>query len=536
MNPFTTSNKRDIIPPAAFAANTGLAAMPNPQDKTRLQRAMGKVLDVVFGAPDSSPAPLPHRSGVDIDARAARPAKGVVLLNAISQAIAEFHYNEVRPYRDATPNLVFQLQQVCLIRTADNMALVQDFGRLRSEQRVTIVKSKVKEFEGFDLSELSDVRITDELSCSADPVMVVAGEGAQRMALRVEFHGEFIDLPAPATKPQGVAQANHQPSLLSSQTQTLLVPSEVARPSRVATLVPYPVAPEKPTLMVLTVQEPGQPERQVNLGKFPFSIGRGEDCDLVLTNGYASRMHLTLIHDTQSHSFRVMDQSTAGTLLGTRALARQEQVALPHGACLVLAPSAPDGGIQLRIQILAPKVAGPVQPKQPETSPVRADNPVSGARQGAAPHAATLVVNREPAAAAGTLVQRTEPPLHLQDLKSLPLARLRVRTDGGESQFFDLTDLPFEIGREPADDNCYCIEERHAKVSRLHLRITKQQAGVFVVQNLAHGSNGTWSAGERQGERFTIKAVAPGSKDGWVFLGDKSLSHLSAAVRLEQLT
>jgi hypothetical protein len=74
--------------------------------------------------------------------------------------------------------------------------------------------------------------------------------------------------------------------------------------------------------------------------------------------------------------------------------------------------------------------------------------------------------------------------------------------------------------------------------SRQHLRITKFQAGAFTIQNLAVSANGTWGAGEKLGARFTLLPCtpgAPGSNDGTVILGERSLGQQSVALRLELL-
>ncbi len=102
----------------------------------RLLRVVQGVLDVMFGAPDDDAtatgmAGAGGHDNVQVDLRPARTPRGELLLNALSQAIAEYHYTFLRPYRRYSPEFTFQLHQVCLVRTPDNMALLAEFDRWR---------------------------------------------------------------------------------------------------------------------------------------------------------------------------------------------------------------------------------------------------------------------------------------------------------------------------------------------------------------------------------------------------------------------
>ena len=73
--------------------------------------------------------------------------------------------------------------------------------------------------------------------------------------------------------------------------------------------------------MWLTVREPGGPERRVEVGPGSFSVGRGDDCDLVLADLKASRRH-ALIEGRPDGSFTVRDlASTNGTVVNGRRIA-----------------------------------------------------------------------------------------------------------------------------------------------------------------------------------------------------------------------
>lgn len=148
------------------------------------------------------------------------------------------------------------------------------------------------------------------------------------------------------------------------------------------------------------------------------------------------------------------------------------------------------------------------------------------------------------AVAAATLVaepvSRGQRPATLMDEQApsakarLPLARLRLTTADGQEQLIDITQLPFEIGREPELDAACTVPETAARVSRVHLRLEKMQAGALLVHNTAHQRSGTWCGSEKLGERFTLTPVPPQSKGGWHILGERNLGAHSVAMRIEQ--
>lgn len=115
-----------------------------------------------------------------------------------------------------------------------------------------------------------------------------------------------------------------------------------------------------------------------------------------------------------------------------------------------------------------------------------------------------------------------------------PLARLRLTTHDGHEQLVDITQLPFEIGREPEIDAACTVPEAAARVSRVHLRLEKMQAGALLVHNTAHHRSGTWCGGDKLDERFTLTPVPLQSKGGWHILGERNLGANSVAMRIEQ--
>lgn len=147
--------------------------------------------------------------------------------------------------------------------------------------------------------------------------------------------------------------------------------------------------------------------------------------------------------------------------------------------------------------------------------------------------AATLVATpvRPPFQGAATLVD----PSALRPRAATVLARLRLADHQGQEQVFDITRLPYEIGREPelpGNESC-AVPAQAIRVSRVHLRLEKMQGGAIVVNNLAHQRSGTWSNGECLDEHFTLVPVSAQSRHGWHILGERELGAQSVAMRIE---
>lgn len=207
------------------------------------------------------------------------------------------------------------------------------------------------------------------------------------------------------------------------------------------------------------------------------------------------------------------------------------------------------------VELPEPAVA-PVPEPAPAPAPIpvtprhQADTPSPAYEPTDIPHAAHTMAQdlperlRTQQAAAATLVaepiSRGQRPATLIDdapappKARLPLARLRLAMADGQEQLIDITELPFEIGREPELEAACTVPEAAARVSRVHLRLEKMQAGALLVHNPAHQRSGTWCSGEKLDERFTLTPVPQQSKSGWHILGERNLSANSVAMRIEQ--
>jgi pSer/pThr/pTyr-binding forkhead associated (FHA) protein len=161
-------------------------------------------------------------------------------------------------------------------------------------------------------------------------------------------------------------------------------------------------------LMWLTVREPGAAERRVEVGPGAFSVGRGDECDLVLADVKASRQH-ALIEGHTDGSFTVRDlASTNGTVVDGRRIAaavglHDGEHILIGGTTLTVAevnarrltPPAAERPTRVRNEPAAAASLAP-HPGQPEMLP-----PVSA-------RAKTPAAADSPPASAGT--QRAVPP------------------------------------------------------------------------------------------------------------------------------
>lgn len=525
------------------------AQNPSNAGRGRLTAVFGAIKNIVLGEADPAPrSRAAARAEVEGDLMPSKAPKGNLIANALADAIGKFRIEEVIPYRAYTPEEVYQVQQVCIIETAENIALLSDFGRQRRDQRARMVKAVFKDFPEFDLSQLAEVRIVQAASNEQDPVCIVAGHGPQRARIAFEFLGEFVNPAEQAAEATHYGEPTKAAKLVQRPSQVgTVLPQPAIKPSGVATVLP-PASDKaaKPVTLVLHISEPGKPERSVSHCNFPVRIGRSEESDVVVEHAPVSRTHIVIVQDASSGHLRVVDQSRVGTLLGTRALAKGEEVSLADGAVLTLAPTDATGNVVIRVDVPRANVKAEAKPdanpyadldimqaRAPARGPAQADVPAPRA------YAQTVFTGKAGGGAPATLLARHQPTLYIDSIEAKPIARVHLLYGDGARQVQDITELPFDIGRAPEqDDNSACVSAAAPKVSRQHLRITKFQAGAFTVQNLAVSANGTWGTGEKLGARFTLLPCtpgAPGSKDGTVILGERSLGQQSVAVSLELL-
>ena len=515
-----------------FAHTSPVGADPaKPAAKGRLHVVFDALRDMVLGETDPSPATQhgarrQSRDAIDVELLPAKSPKGALVANALAEAIGQFRYEEVLPHRDYSPEDVYQVHQVCIIETPENVDLLANFSRQGRDQRSRVVKKVFAEFPEFDTGALADVRIVKAATHALDPVTIIASSGAQRAQIAFEFHGEFVDASSlAASKPVAIEKSQAQPP---SRVGTVLppepAPAQAAKPSRIATVLPpgssTDAAPK--VAMTLHIQEPGKPARKVDLCAFPCRIGRSEDSDVVIDTANISRTHMLILRDPTTGHFRVVDQSKVGTLVGTRAIAKGDEVTLVDGQVLTLAPGETSNPVTIRIACPAPMESPSLISRAMALQPLVA---------------AALVppVSRKPAAATvlARPAQRAEPTMYLDNIAVKPIARLHMVYASGQTQTHDIEGFPFEIGREPEQpDNTFGIHEGAAKVSRQHLRIDRLQAGVFSLHNLAVGANGTYLAGEKLPARFTLEPSQPGQAQP-LLLGDKTLNAQAVALHLE---
>lgn len=513
----------------------------NPVGKNRLNVVFAALRDMVLGEADPSDGARQYANGssraqLNVELLPAKGPKGAVIANALAEAISQFRYEEVQPHLDISPEDVYQVHQICIVESPENLAVLANFARLARGARTRFAEKILADFPEFDASALADVRIVKAPSHELDPVFILAGGGAQRAQIAFEFHGEFVC--AANLVPKKMPAAAKEASVRPSQTGTVLPPAPM--PSRVATVLPPETSPaaNHPVLMHLHIQEPGKAPRDVAICKFPCRIGRSEDCDVVIESANISRTHVLLVRDPSSGHFRVVDQSKVGTLIGSRAIPKGDEISLVDGQVLTLAPGESSNPVTIRVvcPALAPASVAvkPAVPAVAGLATVAAAKPCLISRAMANKAAIADLAQPNPPAAP-TLLHREEPAVFLDSISAKPVALLHVHYGNGNKQTCEIADFPFVIGREPDPaDNAFSVNQMASKVSRQHLRIDRLQAGVFNVQNLALGANGTWFDNEKLQHHFTLAPSQPG-QGPYLLLGDKNLGLQSAAICVELL-
>lgn len=535
---------------------------------TRVARAAAVLRNILLG--DAQPAAetrfVPGDTGalgtrIDVLSRPGAAPESEKLLAALRQAIQQYDYDVVAPYRSHLPEEVFAVNQIVLVKTDDNAALFGSFERLMADQKRRIAQAQFKDQAGLDASALVAVRIQQAAAGGTDSITVLAGSGPQRARLEIEFHGEWVSKAAlTPTKSAPIEPPQQKPTPAPRQAQTP-DPLQAATAWREATTC-MPSAPTEPVAATLTIREPGQAERLVDVRQLPATIGRSEADTVQLDNAFASRNHLRLTRCPATGALRVSDHSRLGTLRDGKPLVRGEEVALSTSQTLVLAPTADNGGTVIVLRLAAGLAAVPAPSPAPKqvasiAPKIAAKNivvlaintcakPIKGLTKNGSPSHTGIgfpiqVADEEPQApAAQTLM--AAPSAHTLMVPDNPaassqacaIAVLHIQSTQGSPQRVTIYSLPFTLGRElPAGETGHAIYEVHSKVSRAHLRIEKLQAGAFVVQNLAHNRAGTFVAGQRQGERFVAEPAKPGAKNGWIHLGEASLTEKSVAIKLE---
>ena len=141
---------------------------------------------------------------------------------------------------------------------------------------------------------------------------------------------------------------------------------------------------------------------------------------------------------------------------------------------------------------------------------------------------------------------RTPAPALPDNPHGWPVLRER-RADGTEIVHV-IDSFPFEIGREPEADAAIVLDDELDFVSRTHLRIESLHGrDCLNVINQAYNRRGTWRNGRPMDDTFLWVPVRPqqdgnrqknrshqgSSDDGWVTLGDRTLSARAVQFRLE---
>lgn len=458
--------------------------------------------DLFLGQPVTSVGVFARNSESEIEIRShfgQRPIAEIIP-NALTEAISDLIYQHIRPLVMYAPDTKFQVHQIRLLMTPENMSLLGDLAAVSREIRNKVAIGSMKKATGaesIDFSKFYDFRIECQPHKDADRIItVIAGNGPDKVQLIFEFYGEPVSKEVDA---------------------------------------------EEDTLLTLIVREPGQAARTHCFSKLPISIGRNSNADIVLDSRVVSRQHLT-IQAGQRGQLIVQDHSRAGTSIDRIGQKLESGVATlaPNQGILILAPDAVAEAVQIEFQLTVPardreatilsnkgepffnlREMGTILPKEQKTAEATSVAPPPKKAEEGQTNLPTVVSNDD-----------TE--VHKVWRNNSALARLRIRKSDGSEELIDITDLPFIIGRESQADQGYLVPADYSKVSRLHLSLEKFQGGSFMVENLQHLHNGTWHKAERLGERFSWEPIAkPSSSEGWYILGGKYPNTQSLSVRLE---
>lgn len=455
---------------------------------------------------------------VEVNTRMGARPRAEIVPTALAEALSDLIYHQVRPMVRFAPATKFQLHQVRLLMTPENMTFVGELAAHPRGIRNDVGVGAMKEATGaesIDFSKFCDFRIeTGRLAEQDRIVTVIAGNGPDRIDLSFEFYG----IPVSQTESESIPHVN---SSAAGQ----------ADPN---------------TILTLRFTEDEQPERTVHFAKLPVVIGRNSNADVVLDSSYISRPHLTILTN-DSGQLQVLDQSQLGSAMGDtlNCLPRGRAVPLPGQGKLILAPGAGRGAVHIiyqhtvsardRQMTLVNIAATPAPPLPLEK--------IFTPHHGAVPPPASPIVSEtsakpqasmtldSSATAAATLV--SDP--HTKVWRNgTALARLRIRKHDGYEVVVEITELPFEIGRESGAEHHYLVDDECSNVSRKHLRIERLQGGGFLTENLSITKNGTWYKTERLGARFCWQPIAqPSSTEGWYILGKQALDDKAIALRLE---
>jgi hypothetical protein len=471
----------------------------------------------------------PHRGDALFDqgsltplASQRQPSNQEAVLNALARATELYFVGNVAPLIRNVPNLRWQIKQLQIRETTDNMHVLAELNKLSPSILNTVSKAvlcKLPCAHAMDMSRYYGLSIVPDAELVGRSVIMWANVGQDKTAMHFYFDDEIFE-------------SDEQPPAAAG---------EPARPS---------FFNAADSFHLRLIDEHG--ERAVAIASLPAIIGSAPNADVQVSGSYVSKQHLVLNWDAVLQCVYLTDRSKHGTYLpGGRKLADGERVNLLGDGYFTLTnqPHAPrfeywHGMTQGQGTALLPMEFREIAPRSRNSPLTDVDVPGKPTSPAKAMPPATVQVKPPDAAkthfeVAGSTANGqlggAQPTLLTTPGKPGPLAWLQVRNAQGHTNTVAVTKLPFSIGREFAGDG-FPIDESHIKVARTHLRLLEQRGAGFGVTNESlqrpGQSNLTYGEKGAVGRQFVWLPQSENSKTGWCVLGANRLDSESVEVRL----
>lgn len=469
-------------------------------------------------------APLFDQVALVPTALQSQPSNQAAVLNALARAAENYFLSNMAPLLRNVPELRWQIKQIQIRETAENMALLKEINQLSPAILNTVTKAilcKLPCADAMDISQYYGLSIVPENNLVGRAIVTWASIGQDKTAMQFYFDDEIIEYKS-------------VPPEQGQKADSVAVP---------LTEFPFEVASD----FHLKLLDDGG-VREISIKKFPAVAGSGPLADIPVSGQYVSAQHLVLHWDAVLQCVYLTDRSKHGTfmkngnrlavgerrnLLGAGNFSLTNQVNAPrfeywHGTepnegTALLPPDVCDA-----LRSLAKSNAGHANHSAASASPPLAAYVKSlraRAPDPAPPGAATWLDS----------VARAQHTQLGASNQTRPLAWLQVRNAQKKVETVAITKLPFCIGREFEGDG-FAVDEAYSKVSRVHLRVLEQRGSAFGVNNdsLQRPGQSNLTFGEKGAEshKFVWTTHSNNSNSGWRVLGANRIDAESLEVRL----
>lgn len=440
------------------------------------------------------------------------------VLNALARAAELYFLGNVAPLLRNVPTLRWQIKQMQIHETTENMHILTELNKLSPSILSAISKavlSKLPCANAIDLSQYYGLSIVPDGELTGRAIVTWANLGQDRIAMHFHFDDEIFE------------SVEETPKVACPHTPQTAVAAALSESFRLRTI-------------------DANGERDIAVASFPAIVGNSPNADIQVCGQYVSSQHLVLNWDNLLQCVYLTDRSKHGTYLKDgRKLADGERANLIGEGNFNLTDQ-PDAPRFHYWHSVKPGQGTALLPQEGPTAkefPLKAQATDSGveniptSRRIAATQpgiiSSSLPATDQKAAAKTRLIGAARPTMLAEPPKPGPLAWLQVRNAQGKIETVPVNGLPFCIGREISGDG-FAIDETFAKVSRMHLRLIEQRGTGFCVNNESPHRLGqcNLTVGEKgtAGKQFVWYPQA--GNGGWCVLGGKKLDTESIEVRL----